>query len=191
MMGMKQNENWYVLNYINSKRNDGDEITFGNAKGLYIARERRDMENVFGKKAVTEVFGEPSDLEEAEILLLEIEKGEIDLAQEYDNLIKIAHKLSRICLVFVEYDVPTPCQEYVLLTKQIPIPCVQSGLFSDFFLQTEKKDVSIEELKRNQVYLESKRRKASTDLLSLEFMAKLVVISLKEIFKEVKKELNQ
>lgn len=69
-------------------------------KRCYIPQQRRELENNFGKQAINEVFGKPTELEEIEILLLETEEPQIMLLDKYDNLIKLTHKISIICLDF-------------------------------------------------------------------------------------------
>lgn len=148
-------------------------------------------ENRNGEKG----FNQLTDLEEAEMLILEIEKGKLNLIQKYDNLLKVAHKIIVVCLDFASYNnVSTCCDKYVLLGKGIPISEILSEISGELFLQThywETEDkISVEQLKTIKAELENGKEDVS-ELAALEFVANLVYISLKEILGEVKTELGK
>lgn len=192
MLGAHENNNLLIERMRNMNLCDPCLKT---TKGSYIPKQRRELEKNFGKQAVTEVFGKPTELEETEILLLETEESQIALLHKYDNLIKATHKISVICLdFFICNNVSTRCQEYILLKKGIPIPEIQSEFFGEFFLQIHylalEDKISVEQLKAMKAQLE-KGEENQAELVALDFLANLVLVSLRRILEEVKEELDQ
>ena len=92
-----ESTNWVLNCFNNSLRKGQESVIQEKAKGMYIAKERTYLENAFGKENVTEVFGEPSDLEKAEILLLQIKEGTLTQEQRWNHLIQIAYDITNSC----------------------------------------------------------------------------------------------
>lgn len=192
MLGAHENNNLLIERMRNMNLCDPCLKT---TKGSYIPKQRRELEKNFGKQAVTEVFGQPTELEEIEILFLETQEPKITLLSKYDNLLKIAHKISVICLDFSSYNnVATRCQEYILLGKGIPIPQIHSEIFGEFFLQTHylalESEISVEQLEMVKAHLKSWEEN-QVEVVALDFLANLVLVSLRRILEEVKEELGQ
>lgn len=88
----------------------------------------------------------------------------------------------------------TRCREYVFLGKGIPIPKIESEIFGEFFCQVNhlalEDKISIEQLKLIKAQLEKGEEK-QTELVALDFLANLVLVSLRKIFEEIKEELGK
>ena len=74
----------WALNCFNHSLRKGQEpVTREKAKGMYIAKERDYLEKAFGKETVTQIFGEPSHLENAERMIFFAEKSNLKEKLEY------------------------------------------------------------------------------------------------------------
>lgn len=112
--------NWILNCFNNSLRKGQEPVTQETARGMYIAKERNYLENAFGKENVTEVFGEPSDLERAEIMLLQIEEGKVTQEQRWNNLIQIVYHITNSCGKELNSNNPV-WDKYATLYCAIPI----------------------------------------------------------------------
>lgn len=187
---------YWVFNCFNYHFRKGQEpVTEGKAKGMYIAKERNFLEKSFGKEIVTQIFGEPSHLEKAEMLLLQIEDEKITQLERWENLIKVAYEISNAC---GELDSNNPVWEkYATLYCEIPIQMWQ--LKSETISQLSANSLEERNVMVSTDFLNRmKTRIALKDEISLdckmeahyEYIFSLVCISLKSILQQVKNELQ-
>lgn len=193
------NEMW-MLNYANCNREKGtEEITFENAKRVNVsAKVRLGMEQTWGQKKVTKLFGKASHLERAEMLLLEIEEGKISRIRKFGYLINISYQIENACRKIDEETLIG--KEYFDLIHRIPISILERathktwnlGVYKLYDFHQERVFISVEDLKKMKTWLFS-TKEAKENLprkVFFEYIFELTYISLKEIFKEVKAEIT-
>lgn len=180
-----------VLNYINANRKGQEPITEEKAKRMYIAEERFEMERNFGKELVTEIFGEPTHLEKAESMLLEVEQGKLDRETKYIYMIDVSYQISDACGLALDSN-DEVWEKYALLYNEIPITVMfcKKVPFSFSECKFEKTSISAKELEVAQNWLNSQGAEANlTKKVYIDYIFELVYISLKEILQEVKSEI--
>lgn len=189
------NEQKEILKFFNAYRNDGREVTLENAKKTYIFKERPILKRRFPEQLINDVFGEPSHLEKAEAMLLKIEEieqdGQVDEELKRQNLIDIAYQISNACGRELDSN-NSVWDKYAVLYASIPIEIIQYDKMPLWYpgLKKEIEYVTTEELEVAQNWFNFPE--AKTDLVKreyLEYIFKLVHISLKKIFAEVKQEI--
>lgn len=190
-----ESTNWVLNCFNNSLRKGQESVIQEKAKGMYIAKERTYLENAFGKENVTEVFGEPSDLEKAEILLLQIKEGTLTQEQRWNHLIQIAYDITNSCGKELDSNNPV-WDKYATLYCAIPIQLWQmksKDVQEISFIDLEKtvKTISADFLQKMKTRIARKQEiPLEPDLEAYyEYLFGVVLISLQEIFQEVKAEI--
>lgn len=191
------NDEYWVFNCFNNYfRRRLEPVTEEEAKGMYIAKERGFLEKSFGEEIVTQIFGAPSHLEKAEMLLLQIEDEKITQLERWENLIKVAYEISNAC---GELDSNNPVWEkYAILYCEIPIQMWQ--LKSETISQLSANSLEERSIMVSADFLnQMKTRIALKDEIPLdckmeahyEYIFNLVCISLKESLEDAKNELHK
>ena len=183
-----ESTNWVLNCFNNSLRKGQESVIQEKAKGMYIAKERTYLENAFGKENVTEVFGEPSDLEKAEILLLQIKEGTLTQEQRWNHLIQIAYDITNSCGKELDSNNPV-WDKYATLYCAIPIQLWQmksKDVQEISFIDLEKtvKTISADFLQKMKTRIARKQEiPLEPDLEAYyEYLFGVVLISLQEIF---------
>lgn len=179
-------EKW-MLHQVNASRKEGEEeITFENAKKANIpASIRLALEKSYGKEKVAKIFGEASHLQKAEMMILEIEQGEITKEKKYSNIIDIAYCIENAC--GVELELPL-WKEYADLSSKVPIEILERKN-QDSILDFSKSKVCVaaEDLEKMKtwLFLTEEPKKEPEKKVFFEYIFELAYISLNKIVKEI------
>lgn len=194
-MKMSLPDNAWIFNHVNNNRTGKQRITPENAKQMYFPLERLSAGKRFGEKAVNDLFGEPSHLEKAEMLLLEIEKYQISKVEKYNNIARIAYFIVYACDMNLDSD-NSVYQKYEMLHKGIPIQLSETNKDETIsFLNIKKVEKKIEVdllekmLTRIDLNLHGEVPLDAEQEAYFDYIFALVYSSLKNIFKEVKAEI--
>ncbi len=168
----------------------------GKLKGLHIPEQRRALEEKCGVDLVNSVFGEPTHLEKAEIMFLEIAEGKVTKEEKYEYLIQISNELSEACRCKINRENIYIFSKWLDLNSMVPFKrpifkesmldhLTSGGLIEPENIRLKKDYIPVEVLKRWKKWIFSKegdlpRKKG------LEAVFEQVYISLREIFEEIK-----
>lgn len=190
-------EKW-MLHQVNASRKEGEEeITFENAKKANIPTPiRLGLEKSYGEQKVAKIFGEASHLQKAEMMILEIEEGELTKEEKYSNIIDIAYYITNACGKELDSN-NLVWDKYAMLHTGIPIQMrqwkVQNSNERLSFLNLKKIEASVpaELLKgmHTRIVMQNEVTLEPEEEACYDYVFELVYISLKEIFKEVKAEI--
>ncbi len=163
------------------------ELQLADLKNTYISpKERKFFEMFFGKECVNQVFGEPTHLTKAEILLFEIQEAKICEADKFQNLIDIAKNLD----IYIERKVP---KFRNLFATGIPITLLQkeSKVLQIHFFELESSIafISIQELEKMRDWISSPEAELESNIdrkVNLNYIFESVYTSLNIIVKNIR-----
>lgn len=158
-------------------------------KGEYISPKERKLFTMFyGETCVNQVFGEPTHLDKAEMLLFEIHEGKIDEASKCQKLIDIAKEIVEFCSekqIFNYSDLLTTGISIILFEK--------SEVLQIQFLQLKsyRTSITIEELEKMREWAnssEAEKKLNANRKATLNYILETVNVSLELIIKDIRKE---
>ena len=174
------------------------DLQEGKFQGLYIPEWRWVLEKECGVEDVNLVFGEPTHLEKAEGMFLQMKSLEDDHLlkdqEKYEFLIQISDEIANACGKELDSN-NLVWDKYAVLFNEIPIgmfACKNESPLDGSQFKKEEMYVTADQLRTAKIWLSTKEAQKERNLekkLYFEYIFELVYISLKRIFAIVKKEI--
>lgn len=143
------------------------------------------------EEEISERRDETAFVKKAEILLSEIEEGNLTKEKKYENIIDIVYQISNACGWKLGENNPI-LDKYATLHARIPIEIMRtpSSPLLYNFLEKKVQYVKADELKVAKTWMGLDEAKENpVKKVYLDYIFELVYISLKKIFEEVKTEI--